>query len=111
MVARIDQLHYTVTTSVTEPPMAIKSFRHKGLEDYFYDGTTRGINAGHTVNLPFLVTPIARVFQPFMFSQIFPRSEVAQRATWMGKLQQSLDHMDFAWRLGISRILSYAKSN
>jgi len=36
---------------VTGKPMAIKSFRHKGLEDYFYDGTTRGINAGHTKKL------------------------------------------------------------
>lgn len=31
--------------------MAIKSFRHKGLEDYFYDGTARGINARHTKKL------------------------------------------------------------
>jgi len=31
--------------------MAIKNFRHKGLEDYFYDGTTRGINTAHTKKL------------------------------------------------------------
>ena len=31
--------------------MAIKSFRHKGLEDYFYDGTTRGINPRHAQKL------------------------------------------------------------
>jgi proteic killer suppression protein len=27
--------------------MAIKSFKHKGLEDFFYDGTTKRINAKH----------------------------------------------------------------
>ena len=25
----------------------IKSFKHKGLEDYFFDGKTRGINSQH----------------------------------------------------------------
>lgn len=27
--------------------MAIKSFRHRGLEDFFYDGTTKGITPKH----------------------------------------------------------------
>lgn len=31
--------------------MAIISFRHKGLEDYFYDGTTKGINSKHANKL------------------------------------------------------------
>jgi len=31
--------------------MAIKSFRHKGLEDFFYDGTTKGINPRHASKL------------------------------------------------------------
>ncbi len=31
--------------------MAIKSFRHKGLEDFFYDGTTKGINPKHAAKL------------------------------------------------------------
>ena len=31
--------------------MAIKSFRHKGLENFFYDGTTKGINAKHVDKL------------------------------------------------------------
>jgi len=31
--------------------MAIKSFRHKGLEDFFYDGTTKGINPKHANKL------------------------------------------------------------
>lgn len=31
--------------------MAIKSFRHKGLEDFFYDGTTKGINPKHATKL------------------------------------------------------------
>ena len=31
--------------------MAIKRFRHKGLEDFFYDGTTRVINANHAKKL------------------------------------------------------------
>ncbi len=31
--------------------MAIKSFRNKALEDFFYDGTTRGINAKHAKKL------------------------------------------------------------
>ena len=31
--------------------MTIKSFKHKGLEDFFYDGTTKGINAKHTDKL------------------------------------------------------------
>lgn len=31
--------------------MTIKSFRHKGLEDFFYDGTTKGINAKHSAKL------------------------------------------------------------
>lgn len=31
--------------------MAIVSFRHKGLEDYFYDGTTKGINSKHANKL------------------------------------------------------------
>ncbi|MDP3428330.1 MAG: type II toxin-antitoxin system RelE/ParE family toxin [Humidesulfovibrio sp.] len=29
----------------------IKSFAHKGLEEYFYDGTTRGIQARHADKL------------------------------------------------------------
>ena len=29
----------------------IKSFTHKGLEDFFYEGTTRGIQAKHAVRL------------------------------------------------------------
>lgn len=31
--------------------MAIKSFRHKGLEDFFHDGSTKGINPQHAVKL------------------------------------------------------------
>lgn len=31
--------------------MAIKSFKHKGLEDFFYDGSTKGINTKHTDKL------------------------------------------------------------
>jgi len=31
--------------------MAIKSFIHKGLEDFFYDGTTKGINPRHASKL------------------------------------------------------------
>lgn len=31
--------------------MAIISFRHKGLEDFFYDGTTKGIDAKHSSKL------------------------------------------------------------
>jgi len=31
--------------------MAIKSFRHKGLEDFFYDGTTKVINPKHASKL------------------------------------------------------------
>jgi len=31
--------------------MAIKSFKHKGLEDFFYDGTTKGINSKHADKL------------------------------------------------------------
>ncbi|WP_163557496.1 type II toxin-antitoxin system RelE/ParE family toxin [Halomonas sp. NO4] len=31
--------------------MTIKSFRHKGLEDFFYDGSTRGINPKHAGKL------------------------------------------------------------
>ncbi|SEB06786.1 type II toxin-antitoxin system RelE/ParE family toxin [Marinobacterium iners] len=31
--------------------MAIKSFRHKGLEDFFYDGTSKGINPKHANKL------------------------------------------------------------
>ncbi|MFT6491144.1 type II toxin-antitoxin system RelE/ParE family toxin [uncultured Porticoccus sp.] len=31
--------------------MAIKSFRHKGLEDFFYDGTTKGIIPQHKTRL------------------------------------------------------------
>lgn len=31
--------------------MAIKSLRHKGLEDFFYDGTTKGINPKHATKL------------------------------------------------------------
>lgn len=31
--------------------MTIISFRHKGLEDFFYDGTTKGINSKHAVKL------------------------------------------------------------
>jgi proteic killer suppression protein len=29
----------------------IKSFEHKGLEDFFHEGTTRGIQAGHAARL------------------------------------------------------------
>lgn len=31
--------------------MAIKSFRHKGLADFFYSGSTKGINAKHAAKL------------------------------------------------------------
>ena len=31
--------------------MAIKSFRHKGLADFFYNGSTKGINAKHATKL------------------------------------------------------------
>ena len=31
--------------------MAIKSFRHKGLEDFFYEGSTKGINPRHASKL------------------------------------------------------------
>jgi proteic killer suppression protein len=36
----------SVTKKVTKLPM-IKSFVHKGLEDFFYDGTHKGIQAKH----------------------------------------------------------------
>ncbi len=31
--------------------MAIKSFRHKGLADFFYDGKKKGINSAHADKL------------------------------------------------------------
>ena len=31
--------------------MTIKSFKHKGLEDFFYDGDTKGINPKHASKL------------------------------------------------------------
>lgn len=31
--------------------MAIINFRHKGLEDFFYDGSTKGINSKHADKL------------------------------------------------------------
>lgn len=40
-----------VTIIVTGISMAIKSFRHKGLEDFFYDGTSKGINPKHETKL------------------------------------------------------------
>jgi proteic killer suppression protein len=31
--------------------LVIKSFSHKGLEDFFYDGTKRGIQPKHAIKL------------------------------------------------------------
>ncbi len=33
----------------------IESFRHKGLEDFFYDGTKRGIQPNHALRLSHIV--------------------------------------------------------
>ena len=33
----------------------IESFRHKGLEDFFYDGTKRGIQPNHALRLSYIV--------------------------------------------------------
>ena len=33
----------------------IESFRHKGLEDFFYDGTKRGIQPNHALKLSHIV--------------------------------------------------------
>jgi len=45
-----DFLLTSVTLLVTVPAM-IKSFIHKGLEDFFYDGTRKGIQAKHASKL------------------------------------------------------------
>ena len=37
----------------------IKSFRHKGLEDYYYDGTTKGIQAKHAGKLGDILDQLA----------------------------------------------------
>jgi toxin HigB-1 len=42
---------FAMTHSWTLNFVTIKSFRHSGLEDFFFDGTTRGINPNHAAKL------------------------------------------------------------
>ena len=44
--------------------MAIKKFKHKGLEDYFYDGTTKGITAKHAAKLGRILDKLDAAIQP-----------------------------------------------
>lgn len=40
----------------------IKSFKHKGLEDFFYDGTLKGIQAKHAPRLKLLLDRLENAF-------------------------------------------------
>lgn len=48
----------------------IKSFAHKGLESFFYDGTTKGIQAKHAVRLRHILDLLdfAEVVEDMCFS-------------------------------------------
>ena len=44
--------------------MAIKRFLHKGLEDFFYDGSTKGINPKHANRLATRLDRLGAATQP-----------------------------------------------
>ena len=48
----------------------IKSFAHKGLEEFFYEGTTKGIQAKHAARLRYILDllDVAEVAEDMSFS-------------------------------------------
>ena len=48
-------------TGVTlEVTLTIKSFRHKGLEDFFYDGSKKGVQSKHAKKLAYILDLLNR---------------------------------------------------
>ena len=54
----------SVTIYVTLIPVAIKSFRHKGLEQFFVTGTKRGIQAKHDDRLRLILGTLNAATNP-----------------------------------------------
>ena len=55
---------WSVTVCVTLNPVAIKSFRHKGLEQFFASGTKRGIQARHDDRLRLILGTLNAATNP-----------------------------------------------
>jgi proteic killer suppression protein len=51
--------------------LAIKSFSHKHLENYYYTGSTKGLNANHAVKLGLVLDAIDASHHPIDLKAIF----------------------------------------
>lgn len=51
--------------------MAIKSFSHKHLENFFYTGSTKGLNSNHAVKLELVLDAIDSSHHPIDLKAIF----------------------------------------
>ncbi|MEZ8069370.1 type II toxin-antitoxin system RelE/ParE family toxin [Vibrio sp. FF145] len=51
--------------------MAIKSFSHKHLENFFYSGSTKGLNANHADRLGLVLDAIDASHHPHDLNKIF----------------------------------------
>ncbi|WP_416135398.1 type II toxin-antitoxin system RelE/ParE family toxin [Amphritea pacifica] len=71
--------------------MAIKSFKHKGLEDFFYDGTTKGINSKHADKLANRLDRLNAALSPedmnlpsYRLHKLEPKNLIAGRSMFPG---------------------------
>jgi len=61
---RLNIVWQSVTTCVTLIPVAIRSFRHKGLERFFATGTKRGIRPEHAERLRLILGRLSASASP-----------------------------------------------
>lgn len=88
----------SVTTSVTLNVVAIKSFRHKGLEGFFTTGNKRGVQAKHADRLRLVLGRLNAATNPR--DMALPGLELhelqgARKGTWAVKVSGS-------WRVTFS---------
>ena len=53
--------------------MAIKSFSHKGLKNFYYDGTTKGLDPNHVTKLGFILDAIDASHHPKDLQAIYQK--------------------------------------
>ncbi len=53
--------------------MAIKSFSHKGLKNFYYDGITKGLNPNHVTKLGFILDAIDASHHPKDLKAIYQK--------------------------------------
>jgi len=64
--------------------LAIKSFSHKGLQKFFYEGTTAGIDSNHEEKLGYILDAVDSSHHPKDLKALYPNGFAEKKGSGKG---------------------------